>query len=324
VEATVVITVYRRRHFVDRAIQSALSQTLREIEVIVIEDGSIPPIEPRVRDERLVVIRNEVNLGLGAARNRGLAAASGRWVTFLDDDDQLAPRMLDASLEAAARSRLPAPVAVLSALALVDPEGHRLETLLPPTLARGRHWRFPDLAGRSHQVANSLVAPTTVLRSIGGWDECMPIGWSNDDMFLRLNAVASLQGSDELGYLMTEHAERATRLDIDHSRARAIDRTLQKHRSTFELYPRQHAHLLGNMGVCYLRAGDWARAVQATTRALRVDPGQGRLYVWWLASLAGPRLFPISRRLRRRYYQVRRGDSRQRARRDSNPQPSDP
>ncbi len=311
-EATVVITVCRRRHFVDRAVESALCQTLRDIEVIVVDDGSTPSIGPQARDERIVTIRNEVNLGLAATRNRGLEAASGRWVTFLDDDDQLTPDMLDASLGAAASSRLAAPVAVLSALQVVDAEGRHLETHLPPTLARGRHWRFPDLGGRSHLVANSLVAPTSVLRSIGGWDEAMPIGWSNDDMFLRLNAVASLQGSDECGYLLTEHTERATRFDIDSSRAHAIDRTLRKHRSTFELYSRQHAHLRGTMGVCYLRAGDWGRSVRATTRALRTDPHQKRLYGWWLASLAGPRLFPVLRRLRRRYHEARR--SRQRAR----------
>lgn len=310
VEATVVITVYPRRHFVDRAVESALAQTLRDIEVIVVDDGSVPPIELRVRDERLVTIRNDVNLGLAAARNRGLTAASGRWVTFLDDDDQLAARMLEASLEAAAGSPLPAPVAVLSALERVDPDGRSLETQLPPTLPKGRHWRLSDLAGRSHQVANSLVVPTDVLHSIGGWDEGMPIGWSNDDLFLRLNAVASLQGSDERGYLLTEHAERASRLDIDASRARAIDRTLRKHRSTFELYPREHAHLFGTMGVSYLRSGEWARSLRATTRALRIDPRQGRLYEWWLASLAGPRVFPYLRRLRRRYERARRDPGR--------------
>jgi glycosyltransferase involved in cell wall biosynthesis len=311
-EASVVITVQGRRHFVDRAVESALGQTMRAIEVIVVDDGSVPPVEPRARDERLVTIRNPTTLGLGAARNRGLEAASGRWVTFLDDDDRLAPRMLEASLEAAAGSRLPPPVAVLSGLDVVDTGDRRLETHLPPSVPRGHHWRFAGLGGRSHQVANSLVAPTDVLRSIGGWDEAMPIGWSNDDFFLRLNAVASLQGSDECGYLQTEHPERATRMDIDWNRARAIDRTLRKHRTTFALYPREQAHLLGTMGVCYLRAGDWGRALRATTDALRTDPRQKRLYPWWLASLAGPRALPFSRRLRRWYQSGSRRASRPR------------
>ena len=302
-----MVTVAGRRHFVDRAVASALGQTLREIEVIVVDDGSAPAIDLAVDDVRLVVLRNPRPLGIGGARNRGLASAAGRWVTFLDDDDQLAPRMLERSLDAAATSSLPPPVAVVSRLDRVDPDGRHLATSLPPSLPRGRHWRFPEEPrGRSHLVANSLVVPTDLFRSLGGWDPTLPIGWGTDDVFLRLNAVASLQGCDEVGYLQTEHPGRASRLaSIDAGRARAIERTLEKHPRVFGRYPRAHAHLLGTAGLSHLRAGEWVPSVRATATALRIDPSQGRLWAWWFASLAGPVALPLVRRLRRWARRVR-------------------
>ncbi len=123
-EVTVVITTRDRPALVARAVESALAQTLQAIEVIVVDDASAEPLRLARADTRLQIIRRTSSTGVCAARNAGLSVARGRWVTFLDDDDELVPDMLETSLRAARASELPPPVAVLAGIEELDPDGH--------------------------------------------------------------------------------------------------------------------------------------------------------------------------------------------------------
>lgn len=91
---SVVIPVYNAERYLRRCLDSVLSQTLRDIEVICIDDGSTdssPSMlnEYQAMDRRLRVIHQE-NAGQGAARNRGIDAATGDCICFVDADDALA------------------------------------------------------------------------------------------------------------------------------------------------------------------------------------------------------------------------------------------
>ena len=87
---TVVIPTYERAEVVGQAIRSALDQSYRNLEVIVVDDASNDGTEAVVsgiEDERVTYIRHERNAGNAAARNTALRAASGTWVAYLDSDD---------------------------------------------------------------------------------------------------------------------------------------------------------------------------------------------------------------------------------------------
>ncbi len=87
---SVVITAYDHAEFIDEAIRSVLRQTLRPVEIIVINDGSPDAtelvVQPHVDAGSIVYLRQE-NAGQAAARNRGAAMARGEFLAFLDDDD---------------------------------------------------------------------------------------------------------------------------------------------------------------------------------------------------------------------------------------------
>jgi glycosyltransferase involved in cell wall biosynthesis len=103
-QVSVVISSYNRRRLLAEALGSALAQREVDVEVIVVDNGSTDGTEDDLaawRDARLQVIRNPVSLGSVGGRNTGLAAASGEWVGFLDDDDLWSPVKLRAQLEAA-------------------------------------------------------------------------------------------------------------------------------------------------------------------------------------------------------------------------------
>jgi len=94
---TAVVTTFDRPAMAKRAVQSVLAQTYRPIEIIVVEDGSESGIDRWLKGGSLTCIqymRHEDNKGLAASRNTGLRSAQGKYVAYLDDDDEWLPEKL--------------------------------------------------------------------------------------------------------------------------------------------------------------------------------------------------------------------------------------
>lgn len=91
---SVVIPVYDAPELARRAVESALAQTWPPTEVVVVDDGSQPPLDLGGLAARVKLVR-QANRGASAARNAGIAAARGDWVHFLDADDALFPEALE-------------------------------------------------------------------------------------------------------------------------------------------------------------------------------------------------------------------------------------
>jgi len=90
---SIIIPVFNGGNYVANSIESALSQTYSDIEVIVVNDGSQDDsleIAQRIQDIRLIIV-NQPNGGVTAARMAGLSKATGKWICFLDADDTLPP-----------------------------------------------------------------------------------------------------------------------------------------------------------------------------------------------------------------------------------------
>lgn len=100
---SVILPCYNRSDIVGRAINSLLLQTYSNIEVIVVDDGSddgtdLLQIIASFTDERVRLIRHDVNKNGAAARNTGIAASSGEFIAFCDSDDEWYPEKLEKQL----------------------------------------------------------------------------------------------------------------------------------------------------------------------------------------------------------------------------------
>lgn len=94
---SIVIPVYNRERWITRCLDSVASQDFRDIEIIVVDDGSSDRSVERVLahpDPRIRLIRHPVNRGMCPTRNTGIAAATGQWVMALDSDDEFVPGAL--------------------------------------------------------------------------------------------------------------------------------------------------------------------------------------------------------------------------------------
>ncbi len=130
---SVIIPVYNAEPYLEQCMDSVLGQTLKEIEVICIDDGSTDRSgdileEYQRRDSRVTVVHQE-NLNAGAARNKGMALASGKYLAFLDADDYFCPNCLERLYERA--ELVQAEVVVFGHYAYFNETGEKLAFWLP-------------------------------------------------------------------------------------------------------------------------------------------------------------------------------------------------
>ena len=128
---SVVLPTYNREALLPRAIDSVIAQTVQDWEIVLVDDGSTDgttSLADRYRRElgaKLVYLR-QANTGCCGARNRGIDASRGRFVAFLDSDDEFMPDKLERQL--ALFERCPDLGLVYSDFAFVDEEGVRHES----------------------------------------------------------------------------------------------------------------------------------------------------------------------------------------------------
>jgi len=99
---SVIIPVHNEANVIDRAIESVRTQTLEDFELIVVDDCSdngTADIASSYDDPRMEVVHHSNNRGGGATRNTGIMNAEGRYLVFLDADDEWYERKLEAQHE---------------------------------------------------------------------------------------------------------------------------------------------------------------------------------------------------------------------------------
>lgn len=133
---TVVMPLYNKAAYVERAIRSALSQGDAVREVVVVDDGSYDgsaEIVEAMRDTKVRLVR-QPNGGPSRARNRGVHEAQSEYVAFLDADDVYLPGFIDEII--ALIHKFPQAVLYATSYTLVWPDGRRLDAIPPRGIKR--------------------------------------------------------------------------------------------------------------------------------------------------------------------------------------------
>jgi len=188
---TVVIACYNQGAFVEDAIYSVFAQTLKDWEIVVVNDGSDDPATVELLSDlnlpRTTVV-NQSNAGLPAARNRGMKSATTDFVVPLDADDELETEFL-AKLVSALDSNPDAGVAHCWTRLFGDLN----QIWVPPPLN-------PYRLLLSNSLVGCAVVRTSVWHSIGGYDEDMTRGNEDWDFWLRMveNDVEMIEVAEPL------------------------------------------------------------------------------------------------------------------------------
>ncbi len=187
---SVVIPTYNRTEPLRRAVASVLGQTFRDLEVLVVDDGSSDgralAVLDGLGDPRIRVLRLAENRGASRARNAGILGARGEWVAFLDSDDEWLPEKLERQMARLERGRGRDPgTAVVYCPALsrssagaghVIPAGEPSEGDVLDELLH---------MNRRPPTASAYVVERSARLSVGGFDESLPSA-QDIDLWLRL------------------------------------------------------------------------------------------------------------------------------------------
>lgn len=274
---SVIIPAYNHEQYISQCIESVLTQTFTDFEIIVVDDGSQDGTASVLEQYRgRLSIIQQINRGTQAARNTAIRASSGQYIALLDSDDVWLPNKLERQVAAFVAS--PTAGLVYAPAHLIDAQGSRLGTT-----TIGNPIEYPEAAFEQILIENPVPALTALIRreclqDIGMFDERL-IGAADWDMWLRIAAQWRVVYIPEpLGLyrvhesnttqllrktrsLFTEHMQVLERALADPSRP-VSDQT--RHRAL------ARAHLIG-ADVAAL-AGDALSAGQEVSQAITLDP----------------------------------------------------
>jgi GT2 family glycosyltransferase len=191
VSISVVIPACNAEGTLARALDSVLAQTRPPDEIIVVDDASTDctiRLAKSYADQGVSLLRVRERRGAAAARNIGIAAAKGRWIAFLDADDEWLPTKLEK--QAAAISANPEVPFVFCASEEFSSEGQSLGDTFrgwPITVGSGA-WKA--LLACNFVATPTVVARRALLLQLGSFDETLKVA-EDQDMWIRLTLAGS-------------------------------------------------------------------------------------------------------------------------------------
>jgi len=288
-KVSVIIRTYNRGYILSEAIESALTQTHRNIEILVVDDGSTDEtmeVMKRFQDKRVRYLRHDRNRGVGAACNTGIAAATGDAVAFLDTDDLWKPEMLERLVSYLFSH--PELGAVFCDVEIMNARG------VTPSTTRLMH-SFPKLLRRVQGDGEYLLSPRgmyvclleevpikmiavllrrLVFDKVGAFNEG---GRSGEDweFFIRLSRCTSF------GYIDAPLAIQRVSADATHTKYREEDKTFlldfcrrEKGRlgddmEALQAIKRGMNHHTRSLGGLYLHGGNRRKSISTYLRGFR-------------------------------------------------------
>ena len=185
---SVIIPLYNSEEYIAETIKSALNQTYKHIEVIVVDDGSTDnslAVAKQYESEKVRVYHQE-NSGAPVARNYGFRLSKGQYIQYLDSDDLLTPHKIEKQVEALSKKD---DDAIATSSVFVDKDG--VQSLWPmPEIYHDFIIGFDLLVNLWVHFVPSLVpgvylTPRSLVEKTGGWDETLRKN-QDGDFFARI------------------------------------------------------------------------------------------------------------------------------------------
>ena len=226
-EATVIVPLYNYRQYIVEALDSVARQTVQVLDLVVVDDQSTDDslavavgwvVRHETRFNRVTVLRNMANSGLGLTRNVGFAAAETPFVLPLDADNRLRPHCLSACLH----------TIKTTGAAYVYPGIQQFGTT--SELMNREDYHAARLAGENYIDAMALVAKS-VWAAVGGYDH-VQFGWEDYDFWCRI-AELGLWGErvDQVlaDYRVHESSMLRKMTDVEQNKRRLVDEMRRRH-----------------------------------------------------------------------------------------------
>lgn len=292
---SVIIPLYNKADSISQALDSVLAQTYQHFEVVVVDDGSTDggaAVVERYADPRIRLIR-QVNAGVSAARNRGIAEAQGEHVAFLDADDVWMPGFLE---EIAALQREYPECRAQATNYIFNSNGVKSPTILrrlPFKGERGVLTNYFEVASCSHPPVCSICVciERALLQEIGGF----PVGIKSGEDLLTWARVAvctnwaySMKPLAQYNFDQVSIKEPPTRIPEE------VDVVGAELKKLWHDYPQVHGLKLylslwhKMRSSMYMRLGGYKKAcAREAFKALRYNPLNYKVYAYLVLNFLG-------------------------------------
>ena len=288
---SVIITTYNRSGALHRAIASVLNQTMQDFELIVVDDASVddtPRVVEHFAAANIKYLRHAENQGATAARNTGISNSQGRYIAFLDDDDEWLPdklRLQFARLEAS-----PMNVGAVYTGWLI------VHGLTGNVLSQQR----PSLKGYvfDSMFVRGMIAPTSTFlcrrscfEKVGLLEESLQY-CEDQDILLRIAKEFTFDCIDEPLVRYTDPDSVHTSLSRNYDRViSGKEAYLKKYADVFARHRAVHSLQHVQLGVFYCYNGNMSEGRASFWTAMRINAIEPRTYFNFALSFLGARLF---------------------------------
>ncbi|HIF9319188.1 glycosyltransferase family 2 protein [Photobacterium damselae] len=147
-KVSIIMPAYNSSLYIKSSIESVLSQTYKNFELIIINDCSSDDtlsIVSSFNDERIIILSNENNLGVSETRNKGLAISSGRFIAFLDSDDLWDSEKLELQVKELVKNKNA--ICSHSSFYRIDEKGNTIGEVKAECIVNARKQRYGNFIG---------------------------------------------------------------------------------------------------------------------------------------------------------------------------------
>ena len=284
----VIIPTYNYGKYIDKAIDSVLSQTYRDTEIIVVDDGSTDNTYEIIRRKYKQKIKYfyQENKGAPSARNFGLAAATAPYVFFLDADDYLLPDALSSRVEFLEHNSIYSwvygPWFIENAQGIDISSTIHKQQLAFNKPQQGNILQFLLLGGIL--ITTTVLLRTDFVRDLGGFNTTFPV-YQDYGLWLRAAQASPIGYIEEKNVVVVRHEDSYGRLrDDNYATLLKILQQAQKKwpQMTAQIGYKWNCRLAAIMAhrACFLRSqGDFSEARHLLMRSISLHPFQVKNYI---------------------------------------------
>jgi len=282
---SVIITTFNRAHFLRRAIKSVLNQTYKDIEIIVVDDCSNDNTEKVVSEcirnnKNIKYIRHNKNKGLSAARNTGIKHSTGKYISFLDDDDELLPKKIQKQVEFLEKHK-------------------NIDAIYCGYIRKSDNFEQVYIPKKiTNFLKESLILPLSVIHSLLIKKECFSkIGLFDEnlkyfedwDLWIRLSAEVNLAIINEPLVVYHIHGAQMMLSNLN-EKINANHYILAKHKNLFKRYKKSLFWNYRRLLTRYSLMDDYRNAFKYAIKAIKLNPLSLTTYVHLFLMLTNKKL----------------------------------
>ena len=286
-KVSVIIPTCNRAGFLRGAIDSVLSQTFQDFEIVVVDDASTdntPEIVACFHDERIKFIRHKSRKGAAIARNTGITNSKCDYIAFLDDDDEWFPDKLAKQMAVMLASPLEVAL-VYTGYYIVDRASGEITGQMIPTKSGDLSEAL--LIGNCIGGTSCVLVKKDCFKKVGMFDEALP-PVEDYDLWIRISRSFHFDYVKEPLLKYNVHPQSISK--NLHARSRGLEILLLKHGNSPQ-FKRNFSYRYLSLGVDFCYSRDTGQALKSFLKAIKLYPFEFRHYFNLCLSLLGPEIF---------------------------------